>query len=125
MQGDVHIKKLFSIGLILSLTLVMLVGCMNASEIRKLEEEIENYEYKLEDYEDELEDWQDIYDDALSTYNRYSYSSDYAIQKELEKTKDMMDKAKREIVGIQRNIDLTETFLEQAKDSLERLKKDN
>lgn len=118
-------KKIFSIGLILSLTLVMLVGCMNASEIRKLEEEIENYEYKLEDYEDELEDWQDIYDDALSTYNRYSYSSDYAIQKELEKTKDMMDKAKREIVGIQRNIDLTETFLEQAKESLERLKKDN
>ncbi len=118
-------KKILSIGLILSLTLVILVGCTNASEIRKLEEQIEKYEDKLENYEDELEDWQDIYDDALSTYNRYSYSSDYAIQKELEKTKDMMDKAKREIVAIQRDIDLTEIFLEQSKESLERLKKDN
>ena len=118
-------RKLLSIGLILSLTLVMLVGCTNASEIRKLEEQIEEYEDKLENYEDKLEDWQDIYDDALSIYNRYSYSSDYAIQKELEKTKDMMDEAQREIIAIQRDIDLTEIFLEQSKESLERLKKDN
>lgn len=118
-------KKTLSFCLILSLTLVMLVGCTNASEIRKLEEEIENYEDKLENYEDELEDWQDIYDDALAIYNKYQYSSDYSIQAELERTKDMVDEARREVVAIQRNIDLTEAFLEQSKESLERLKKDN
>ena len=118
-------EKTLSFCLILSLTLVMLVGCTNASEIRKLEEEIENYEDKLENYEDELEDWQDIYDDALAIYNKYQYSSDYSIQAELERTKDMVDEARREVVAIQRNIDLTEAFLEQSKESLERLKKDN
>ena len=118
-------KKLLSICLILSLTLVMLVGCTNASEIRKLEEQIEEYEDKLENYEDELEDWQDIYDDALSTYNRYSYSSDYAIQKELERTKDIMDEARKEIDAIRREIDLTELFLKQTKESLDRLKADD
>ena len=98
--------------LLLAVVMCFVVACVdrsNDSEIRELEESIE-------EYEEALEDWQATYDKALAVYNQYKYSSDYEIQKELERTKAVMDEAKRNIAELERKIMVAESLLEAKRD---------
>ena len=104
-------KKIIILLLAIMMCFVV-VACVdrsNDSEIRELEESIE-------EYEEALEDWQATYDKALAVYNQYKYSSDYEIQKELERTKAVMDEAKRNIAELERKIMVAESLLEAKRD---------
>lgn len=104
--------------------LITLSGCGNAAKITKLENENSNIEEKISAYEDELQYWENIYYEAQNTYNSYKHSEDYAIQMELERTKEIMDEANNQIYTIKRQIYLLETSKRINDEQIDRLNED-
>lgn len=113
--------KWISLLMVISVLSVIIYGCGNSNEIADLQKEISEMEWELSQLEDDLEEWEEIYDDAKSTYDRYKYSSDPDIQEELERTKDIMDEARKERDAIEREISLLELSKKHAEDRLNSL----
>lgn len=100
----------------------VLSGCTNASKIKQLESEIAEINEKIESKEDELSDWKEIYDEAYSIYYA-PHSSSAAVQRELERTKEMMDDAQKEVNSLKREIDLLKMQRDYKEEDIEDLKK--
>lgn len=101
-------KKGISLLLIVAITtMLLLCGCSNAKEISELETEIAELDEKIIEAEQEMAEWQRIYDEAYAIYSA-PHSNTPEIQKELERTEGIMDKARIEINELKREIALHE-----------------
>ncbi|MDO4380524.1 MAG: hypothetical protein Q4D20_06605 [Clostridia bacterium] len=98
--------KSFLIFLLVTVMLASLTGCGKSRKIAELQEEISKYNTQINEKEDELERWQSIYDKAKEAYDHSAGFDNYEIQQEREKVKGYMDEARREVVKLERDIEL-------------------